>query len=302
MTELSIIIVSWNTVDLLDACLGSIMAHPPRRHFEVIVVDNASTDGSVQMVRRQYPDVTLLKNENNVGFARANNQGIQQASGRHLLLLNPDTEVRADALETLLDFLERNGSVGAVGARILNRDGTLQHSCYPAPTLFNEWLHLFHLDRERREGMESWDVTQPRAVEVLLGACIMVRGEALDDVGPLDERFFMYSEEVDFCHRLREAGWSLYWVPQAQVVHYGGQSTRQAATDMFLRLYEGKLLYFRKHRGRGAAWLYKLILLIGSLPRLALIPIAWLERPPKREEHRALAGRYWRLMRALPAL
>lgn len=130
----------------------------------------------------------------------------------------------------------------------------------------------------------------------------MVRGEALDDVGLLDERFFMYSEEVDFCHRIRKAGWSLYWVPQAQMVHHGGQSTRQAATDMFLRLYEGKLLYFRKHRGRSVAWLYKLILLIGSLPRLALIPIAWLERPPKREEHRALAGRYWRLMRALPAL
>lgn len=302
MTELSIIIVSWNTADLLEACLASIMAHPPRRDFEVIVVDNASEDGSVQMVRRQYPRVTLLENEKNVGFARANNQGIRQASGRYLLLLNPDTEVRPDALETLLRFLGKHESAGAVGARILNSDGTLQPSCYPTPTLLNEWLHLFHLDRERREGMESWDVTQPRAVEVLLGACIMVRREALDDVGPLDERFFMYSEEVDFCYRIRKAGWSLYWVPQAQVVHYGGQSTRQAATDMFLRLYEGKLLYFRKHRGRGAAWLYKLILLIGSLPRLALIPLAWFERPPRREEHRALAGRYWRLLRALPAL
>lgn len=302
MIELSIIIVSWNTVDLLDACLASIMAHPPDRRFEVIVVDNASTDGSTQMVRRQHPDVTLLENEKNVGFARANNQGLRQAVGRHLLLLNPDTEVRPDALETLFRFLEEHESAGAAGARILNPDETLQHSCYPAPTLLNEWLHLFHLDRERRQGMESWDVTQPRAVEVLLGACIMVRREALDNVGFLDERFFMYSEEVDFCHRLRKAGWSLHWVPQAQVVHHGGQSTRQAATDMFLQLYEAKLLYFRKHYGRGAARLYKLILLIGSLPRLILVPLAWLERPPRREEHRALADRYWRLMRALPAL
>lgn len=302
MTDLSIIIVSWNTVGLLDACLASIMAHPPCRQFQVTVVDNASTDGSVQMVRARYPDVKLIKNEENIGFARANNQGLRQAAGRHVLLLNPDTEVRPEALETLARFLDEHEEVGAVGARILNPDGTLQPSCYPAPTLLNEWLHLFHLDRERREGMEAWDVTEAREVEVLLGACMMVRREALDDVGFLDERFFMYSEEVDFCYRLQKAGWPLYWVPQAQVVHYGGQSTRQAATDMFVRLYEGKLLYFRKHHGAGAARLYKLILLLGSLSRLALLPLTWLERPSRREEHRELAGRYWRLMRALPVL
>lgn len=302
MTDLSIIIVSWNTVSLLDACLASIMAYPSGRHSEVIVVDNASSDGSVHKVRSRYPDVNLIENERNVGFARANNQAIRQAVGRYILLLNPDTEVRSKALETLIRFLEGHEEAGAVGARILNPDGTLQHSCYPAPTLLNEWLHLFHLDRERREGMDTWDVTEPREVEVLLGACMMIRREALDEVGFLDERFFMYSEEVDFCYRLQKADWSLYWVPQAEVVHHGGQSTRQAATDMFLQLYEGKLLYFRKHYGPGAARLYKLILLIGSLSRLALVPLTWLERPPRREEHQALAGRYWRLMRALPAL
>ncbi|MDX1688697.1 MAG: glycosyltransferase family 2 protein [Candidatus Promineifilaceae bacterium] len=302
MIDLSVIIVSWNTVGLLDACLASIMAHPPACEFEVIVVDNASTDGSAQMVHGRYPDVKVIENERNVGFARANNQGLRTAVGRHLLLLNPDTEVRPNALETLMRFLERHEGAGAAGARILNPDGTLQPSCYPAPTLLNEWLHLFHLDRNRRGGMEEWDVMEPRAVEVLLGACIMVRREALDDVGYLDERFFMYSEEVDFCYRLQKAGWSLYWVPQAQVVHHGGQSTRQAATDMFLRLYEGKLLYFRKHYGPGTARLYKVILLLGSLSRLALLPFTWLERPPRRAEHQALAGRYWRLMRALPAL
>ena len=302
MIELSIIIVSWNTVDLLDACLASIMAHPPRRYFEVIVVDNGSTDGSAQMLHRQYPDVTLLENEKNVGFARANNQGLRQASGRYLLLLNPDTEVRANALDRLIHFLEKHQNAGAVGARILNLDGTLQYSCYPIPTLLNEWLHLFHLDRERRKGMESWDVTQPRTVEALLGACMMVRREALDDVGFFDERFFMYSEEVDFCRRLRAAGWFLYWVPQAQVVHHGGESTRQAATDMFLQLYEGKLLYFRKHHGRGAGLLYKVILFISSLPRLVLVPLAWIERSPRRQQHLATAGRYWQLVRALPEM
>jgi len=300
--ELSIIIVSWNTVDLLDGCLASVMAYPPRREFEVIVVDNASTDGSAEMVRRCYPEVKLIENEKNVGFARANNQGIPRAVGRYVLLLNPDTEVRPEALETLIRFLEKNEEVGAAGARILNPDETLQHSCYPAPTLFNEWLHLFHLDRQRRHGMETWDVVEPREVDVLLGACIMVRREALNDVGLLDENFFMYSEEVDFCRRLQKKGWSLYWVPQAEVVHYGGQSTRQVAGDMFLQLYKGKLQYFRKHQGRGAGLLYKLILLVGSLPRLALIPITWLERPPRRQQHLSLAGRYWQLVRALPEM
>ncbi len=300
--ELSIIVVSWNTKELLAQCLASIYRHPPRGSYEVIVVDNGSRDGSAEMVMQKFSQVILIRNEDNRGFAQANNQAILASRGNYILLLNPDTEVRAKALIRLTTFLDEHPEAGAVGARLLNADGSLQHSCSPAPTLFNEWLHLFHLDRERREGMSGWDVNTPRPVDTLLGACLMVRREAVKEVGLLDESYFMYSEEVDFCYRLRRAGWHLYWAPQAEVVHYGGQSTRQIAGEMFLQLYQNKLLYFRKHYGQMSAWIYKFILLSASLTRLALSPLAWLEKSPQRQQHRTLTGRYWRLLISLPRL
>lgn len=299
---LSIIIVSWNTRELLAQCLDAIDTHPPQGAYETIVVDNGSRDGSPQMIMENFSQVTLIANEDNRGFAQANNQAIRRACGEYVLLLNPDTEVRHKALTTLIRFLDEHPRAGAAGARLLNPDGSLQYSCSPAPTLFNEWLHLFHLDRERRQGMADWDVNLPRRVDTLLGACLMLRRRAIDAVGLLDEGYFMYSEEVDYCYRLRRAGWRLYWVPQAVVVHYGGQSTRQIATEMFLQLYQNKLRYFRKHYGRSGAFGYKLILLWASLIRLALSPLAWLEPPAQREKHQALTRRYWRLLTALPEL
>lgn len=300
--KLSIIIVSWNTSELLAQCLASLSAHPLSAPHEVIVVDNGSHDGSPQMVSARFPAVQLVRNEDNRGFARANNQAMRIARGEYVLLLNPDTEVHAQALDTLVRFLDEHPAASAAGARVLNPDGTLQHSCSPAPTLFNEWLHLFHLDRERRQGMAGWPIDAPRKVETLLGACLMFRRRLLEQIGDLDERYFMYSEEVDFCYRMRGAGGELYWVPQATIVHYGGQSTGQIATEMFLQLYQNKLLYFRKHYGRPGAWIYKLILLCASSMRLAATPLTWFEKPPRRQQHRALAGRYWRLLTALPGL
>ena len=312
---LSVIIVNWNTRDLLARCLDSVISdHSPITSreplvtdhcsliTETIVVDNASTDGSARMVRERFPQVHLIENRENVGFARANNQAIRQSGGRYVLLLNPDTEVRPGALETLVRFMDAHPEAGAAGARLLNPDGTLQESCHPFPTLGREFWRLFHLDalwRFARYDMARWDLETPREVDSVQGACVILRREALDQVGLLDEDYFMYTEEVDLCHRLRQGGWRIYWVPQAVVVHYGGQSTRQMPAEMFLRLYESKLLYFRKRRGPTAARLYKLILLAASLARLLVSPLAWLERPPRREEHLTLAGQYRRLVRVL---
>lgn len=298
--KLSIAIVSWNTAEITRQCLNSVFAHPPEAPFEVWVVDNASTDDSVASIRASYPQVKLLTNETNVGFAAANNQAIRRCTGELVLLLNPDTIVHDGALTRLVQFMDAQPRAGACGARLFNADGSLQHSCYPAPTLGRELLRMFHLDGRVRYRMDAWPIDAPREVEVLLGACILARREILETIGLMDERYFMYSEEVDLCYRIAQAGWKLYWVPGAEIVHLGGQSTRQVRTEMFLRLYQGKLMYIRKHYGRGQTRLYKLVLLLASLARLGVAPVAWLERPPQREEHLALAGRYWQLIKALP--
>ncbi len=306
--DLSIIIVSWNTRDLLAQCLESIAAdvrQSPHLQVETWVVDNVSGDGTGQMVREQFPWVRLIENQQNVGFARANNQAIRESTGRYVLLLNPDTEVKPGALAALAQFMEVNLQVGAVGARILNPDNTLQTSCYPAPTLSREFWRLFHLELLRPYGsyrMADWDLNEPRPVDALLGACLFLRRAALDRIGLLDETYFIFSEEIDLCYRLQKADWLLYWVPQAQVVHYGGQSTQQVAAEMFLRLYQGKLIYFRKHHGQLGGRIYKLILLISALSRLLVSPLAWLETSSKRQQHLTLTNNYWRLLAALPGM
>ncbi|MCC9076788.1 glycosyltransferase family 2 protein [Litorilinea aerophila] len=308
--KLSIVIVSWNTRDLLAACLDSIAREQDALagaavQVETFVVDNVSRDGSAVMVQEHYPWVRLLVNEENVGFARANNQALALCQGDYVLLLNPDTELQPGALGTLLAFMDDHPEAGAAGARLLNGDGTLQESCSPAPTLARECWRLLHLDRlypYARYPMGRWPVDRPRQVDVVQGAALLVRRSVLDQVGWLDPDYFIYSEEVDFCRRIRAAGWAIYWVPTAAVVHYGGQSTQQVAAEMFLRLYQAKIIYFRKHGGRWATGLYKAILFLAALARLILVPFTALQHSLARKRNLALAGNYLRLIAALPRL
>jgi N-acetylglucosaminyl-diphospho-decaprenol L-rhamnosyltransferase len=305
VTDLSIIIVSWNTCDLTRNCLASVYAYPPKCEFEVCVVDNASADGSAAMIRESFPQARLIENDENVGFARANNQAIRQTTAHYVLLLNSDTRAHPGALEALVTFMNEHPEAGAAGAHILNPDGTLQMSCYPAPTVSRELWRLLHLDTLRPYGeyrMADWSTEHPQEIDSALGAGLILRRKALDGVGLLDENYFMYSEEIDLCYRLKKSGWHIYWVPQARIIHYGGQSTRQAAVAMFLRLYQGKIIYIRKHYGRLKAILYKLVLLATSLVRLMVSPLALLEQGSKREQHLALAGNYWQLVQSLPRL
>ncbi len=303
--KLSIIIVSWNTRELLDACLASVYKYAPVCPFDIWVVDNVSTDDSVAMVQEKYPQVQLVENSENVGFARANNQAIALSQGEYVLLLNPDTVVKPEALTTLIEFMATHSDAGAAGSRLLNPDESLQPSCHPSPTLAREMWRLLHLDKLRlygRYNMYTWPTDTAREVDVIQGAALILRRSILDQIGLLDEGYFIYSEEVDLCYRLQKADWRLYWIPQSKVIHYGGQSTRQVAREMFLRLYQGKLIYFRKHYGQMAGSMYKLILFIASLFRLAMAPFAWLEKQPQRQEHLDLAGNYWQLILALPTL
>jgi GT2 family glycosyltransferase len=297
--DASIIIVNWNTRDLLADCLESIAANAPTYSYEIIVVDNASADDSVAMIKARFPHIALIENSGNPGFAQANNQAINRSSGRYILLLNPDTVVLPDALDNLIAFMDRHPHAGAAGSRLFSADGSLQASCYPYPTLFRELWRLFHMDAIHpiaEYDMGRWSVDAPREVEAIQGSCFMLRREALDQVGLLDENFFMYSEEVDLCLRIRQGGWPLYWVPQSRVIHYGGQSSKLVADEMFLQLYRGKVQYFRKHTKPLKVALYKLVLLAAASARVAVAPIAWLERPSKRARHLAQAGQYQKLL------
>jgi N-acetylglucosaminyl-diphospho-decaprenol L-rhamnosyltransferase len=302
---LSIIIVSWNTAQLLDNCLSSILANPPTLPFETWVVDNASTDDSPRMVCEKYPQVHLVENRENVGFARANNQAIQNCTGNYILLLNPDTLVAPGALQALIDFLDKHPEAGAVGARIIRPNGTLQISSHPRPTLSRELWRLFHLDTLSPYAMyplAKWETNQPQEVDILAGACLLVRKEVLEQIGYLDEDFFMYAEEIDLCHRMQRAGWRLYWTPQAEVVHLGGQSTQQVPTEMFLNLYGSNIKYFRKHYGLVTAQVYKLILCIAAVSRLILAPFALLGHASHRQKRLTLVNRYWRLILSLAGM
>jgi hypothetical protein len=201
--------------------------------------------------------------------------------------------------------MDAHPEAGAAGARLLNPDGTLQTSCYPFPTLSREIWRLFHLDALQTYGvyhMADWSVDTPRQVDVIQGAALLLRREALDQVGLMDEQYFMYTEEVDLCYRLQKGGWPLYWIPQSHVVHYGGQSTKQIPAEMFLCLYESKLTFMKKHYGWLGTHIYKLILFAATLARLLFTPLAWLERPLQRQQHLTLANHYRRLLMALPRM
>jgi GT2 family glycosyltransferase len=300
--KLSVVIVNWNTSKFLEKCLASIYSNHIEREFEVWVVDNASTDQSVPMVRERFSQVNLIVNEKNRGFSGANNQAIRRCSGEYVVLLNPDTEVRSKALDRLVDYMESHPEAGGAGPLILNPDGTRQISCYPEPTLSRELWRLFQLDRIRHYGtynFNAWDPDGQREVDVIQGACLILRSSALEELGLLDEDYFMYTEEVDLCFRLRKARWKLIWVPQAEVVHYGGQATQQVATEMFLELYRSKILYFNKHHGKLSANFYKSIVLAATLARLALSPFAFFEERRSRDKHLSLAGNYRRLLSEL---
>lgn len=309
---LSIVIVNWNTRDLLAACLHSVLDEAKRSrvmggvaNIEVIVVDNASTDGSAEMLRRDFPQVKLIANTGNPGFARANNQALRECGGEYVMLLNPDTEILSGALDGLLLFLQNQLRIGVVAPRILNTDRSLQESVYPLPTLGRELWRMFHLDKLRPLGiypMRLWDTNTPREVESALGACLLIRREVLVQIGLLDEDYFIYSEEIDWCQRARNAGWQIWWVPQAMIVHHGGQSTGQVRTEMFLQLYRGKVIYFRKHHGNPITRMYKGVLMGATVARLSLSPIAWLQRSPRRERQRHLAHAYGRLLVELPKM
>lgn len=254
--DLSIIIVNWNTREMLRDCLKSVFkGSPTGRNYEVIVVDNASNDGSQDMVRQQFPQVTMIMNDENKGFAAANNQAMAIASGTNILLLNSDTLVHGDVLAKSLDYMDAHWNVGAMGCRVLNEDGSLQHSTSQFPTFLNLACQTFGLDRLpgvpafRKYRMLDWDRQSERYVQTVSGCYLMVRKQCVEKVGMLDEDFFFFGEETDWCRRIREAGWRVAFAPVGCITHLGGGSSGTLNHKRDLMLTEATVRLHRKHSG-----------------------------------------------------
>ncbi len=288
--DVSIVIVNWNTRDILRDCLRTIYEQTRSVDFEVIVVDNASQDGSPEMVRSDYPQAMLLANGTNVGYAAANNQGIRAAHGRYLLVLNSDTLILDGAIDRMVEFADAHPRAGVLGCRVCNPDGTLQPTCFMFPSIFNSFLSAFYLNklfpRSRlfgREAMSWWDRNDVREVQVVTGCFMLIRKEALDGVGLMDERFFMYAEETDWCYRFGKAGWQVMFTPAAQIIHLGGQSTAQKPAEMIVQLRISILRFVGKHHGAIARWCVALNMMLFFAIRIPIWFVMRLLQPEKRK-------------------
>ncbi|MGB0505149.1 MAG: glycosyltransferase family 2 protein [Pikeienuella sp.] len=253
--DLSIVIINWNTREMLRDCLQTVYDNIGTLEAEVFVVDNASEDGSQEMVEKCFPQVLLTKNTDNRGFAAANNQALKDATGRHVLLLNSDTLVHGDVLTTSVAYLDNNPKVGVMGCRVHNTDGSMQATCSRFPSLLNLTLLTTGLWKYPvipffdRYQMTTWDRTDERAVDVVSGCYMLVRKTAMDAVGLLDEAFFFYGEETDWCRRYQKAGWELMFAPVGVITHFGGGSVKKLNHKRDVMLTEGTVRLHRKHFG-----------------------------------------------------
>jgi N-acetylglucosaminyl-diphospho-decaprenol L-rhamnosyltransferase len=311
MLQLSVIVVNWNVQDLLRTCLASLEAElgmtspgATGKGTEIIVVDNASADGSVEMLRAEFPHVTTISNQHNAGFGAANNQALAQSNGRYVLFLNPDTEVKPGAIRRMLAFIEQRPQAGCAGPRLLNPDGSIQSSRRSFPGVATAFVESTVLQRYcgglgalRRFYSGRGDEHEPQRVDWLVGACLLMRRSALEEVGAFDERFFMYSEEMDLCYRLRQAGYEVWFVPEAEVVHHEGASSRQ---DLFLRnvnFHESRYRFFRKHHGIAPALALRWFVFGTFLFQVAEEAVKFLLQPAKRQMRRERVHLYGRIVK-----
>lgn len=282
--DLSIVIVNWNSKDYLQKCLATIFSTIHDIEFEVLVIDNASFDGSDEVVTGNYPKVRYVQSKENIGFAKANNQAFLASTGRNILFLNPDTELEPGAVNALYDQLESLVCAGMVGAKLLNTDRSIQTTCIRTyPTILNQLLDSNALRNYfPRSGL--WGMTPlfsgneaPGEVDAISGACIMTKRSVFETVGMFSDDYFMYSEDIDLCHKVREAGYGIYYVPAAVVVHHGGGSSSQNSVNTFssVMMLESRWRFFRKTRSLGYCLLYRLSLFISSVVRIVAVLFLW---------------------------
>jgi hypothetical protein len=288
--DLSVIILNYNTRDLLRACLRSVLASVFPGKIEVIVVDNCSHDSSAAMVEAEFPAVRLLRSPRNGGFAFGNNQGLRVAAGRYVLLLNPDTEVPADAFAILVAFMDEHAEAGVCGPRLVRADGSLDLACrrsFPAPDVsFYRIIGLSKLfprsRRFARYNLTYLDEHQLAEVDSVVGACMLVRREAMEQAGLLDEDFFMYGEDLDWAFRIKQHGWKVYYNPATTVLHYKRESAKQRPVKTITEFYRAMLVFHRKHYAGQTFFLMNWLIVAGIYLRGGLALLVNRLRP--REE------------------
>jgi GT2 family glycosyltransferase len=279
MTDVSIIIVNWNSKQFLTDCIGSIYRYTQDIDYEVIVVDSGSFDGCGELIDTDFPAVRFIQSEANLGFAGANNLAFRHSRGRNILFLNPDTELTSAAVNLLADFVERRPNAGAVGCRLLNRDGSVQTSCIQAyPTLLNQLLNTEYLRRlSPTSGL--WGMAplfsserDPAEVEVVSGACLMMRRSTFEQIGGFGEEYFMYAEDLDLCYKAAQAGFRNYYLPQATVRHFGGGATESAPSEFaVVMMRESVWRFLRKTRGAVYGVSYRLATMVSAAIRLGIL-------------------------------
>ncbi|MCU0642981.1 MAG: glycosyltransferase family 2 protein [bacterium] len=278
--DISIIIVNWNSANYLRKCLGSIFDQTKNIEFEIIVIDNASFDGSDQIVKEEFPDVQFIQSDQNIGFARANNLGFQYASGEILLFLNPDIEVIGSAIERMFSQLKSLPDAGAVGCRLVNADFSVQTDCIQNfPTILNQALGIDYL-MDRFPNFKLWGKTplyskneKPIAVNVIIGACIMIRRNLFEKIGRFTSDYFMYSEDVDLCYKIKKAQSNVYYLNEIEMIHYGGKSSMHIQNSFFraLQIKQSRMIFFKKTKGNLYAKAYKFVMFLISIVRILLI-------------------------------
>lgn len=266
MISLSIIIVNWNTKDDLLNCMESLFQKREEHSWEILVVDNGSIDGSEEAVRAEFPEAILIHNSLNLGYARANNQALKLSRGRYFLLLNPDTRLKQGSIETLMAFMDSYPTASVAGVQLLNSDGSKQNSIANFPSMATELLNksLLRWFFPKTFPGKGRDYRDPVEVDSVIGACMMVRRAAMEQVGLLDEDYFLFLEETDWCYRMKKAGWKVYHVPQAEVYHFQGKSAEKDKKRAKVEYYHSRYQFFKKNRGF-RQWF---VLLIGLLIKL----------------------------------
>lgn len=255
--NLSVIIVTWNTRDIVRECLESLQQQGQNPNMEVIVVDNASSDGTPQLIQEIFPWVKLVRKDTNLGFAGGNNVGIKLSTGQYLGLVNSDVVVPRDCLEKMIQYMDHHPNIGMLGPKMFLKDGSIGQSCMGLPSVWNWFCRAFALDRLFKGSkvfggflMTHFQYDRVMDVDVLTGWFWMVRREALDRVGLLDERFFMYGEDIDWSKRFHDAGWRVVFYPEAEAIHYCGASSSNAPTRFYVEMSRANMQYFKRHHAK----------------------------------------------------